>query len=246
MQDVQYLLSFILYIVLLVNLGWITIFLFWKTKVRSSAKGKIDGYLLFISLFFCLILIGSIIRLYYMYIYTWGDVNMFFEAFIDPAFRDSHPLYAKMVILYGLFVMYAIAAMTFPVEHYVYKKTRHVLTIAQVIYLSILTPVILILPYTHSITKAVVNFPIIMGIITIMLLVAIYIKVAWGSSGITRKKAIYQTIGFLLFFGGIMFNSQVLMLAFGFYTVDLVWVIGVVFIVAILILFYGSYVKQPD
>ncbi len=246
MQEVQYFLSFILYIGLIINLAWITIFLLWKTRIRSKEKGKIDGYLLFISLFFCCVFIGAIIRFYYMYIYTLGDINMFFEAFFDPAFRDTHPFYAKMVIIYGLFVMYSMGCITFAVEHYVYRKTRHILSIATVIYLSILSPLILIMPYNHSITKMVVNFPLLLAGITIMILMIIYVKVALNSSGIRRKKAIFLIVGFLLFFGGLSLNSQILMLYLGITTINIVWTIALVFNIASLVVFYGSYVQQPD
>ena len=246
MQEVQYYLSFILYIGLLINFIWITIFLLWKTRIRSKAKGKIDGYLLFIWLFFCFILIAAVVRFFYMYVYTLGDINMFFEAFFDPAFRDSHPIYAKLVIIYGLLVMYAVCCITFAVEHYVYQKTRHVLTIVTVIYLSILSPLVLALPYDHSITTTVVNFPFLLAGITIMAVMAIYVKVALNSSGIRRKKAIYLIFGFLLFFGGLMFNSQILMIAIGLYSLETPWIIALAFNIGSLILFYGSYVKPSD
>ncbi len=246
MQEVQYYLSFILYIGLLINLAWITIFLLWKTRIRSKAKGKFDGYLMFVSLFFLFVFIGSLIRFCYMYIYTLGDINTFFVAFFDPTFRQSNPIYAKLVIIYGLLVMYAMGCITFAVEHYVYQKTRHVLSIAAVIYLSILSPLVLILPYEHSITTMVVNFPFVLAFITIMIVMIIYVKVAWQSSGIRRRKAIFLLLGFLLFFGGLAINSQIIMIAIGLDTLNTVWTVALVFNIASLIVFYGSYVEQSD
>jgi len=181
-----------------------------------------------------------------MYIYTLGDINMFFDAFFNPAYRDSHPIYAKLVIIYGLLVMYSVGCITFAVEHYVYQKTRHILSIATVIYLSILSPLVLILPYDHSITLMVVNFPFILAGITIIFVIGIYVKVALSSSGIRRKKALYLILGFLLFFGGLALNSQILIIALGLFNINNVWAVALVFNIASVILFYGSYVKQPD
>jgi len=247
MQEIiYYTLSFIFNLLLLIITCGITIFFFWKTKVKSKLKGKFDGYFFLMAIFFLFMTIGFAIYFYNMFFYLPSDINTFFEAFFSPNFRILNQIFAKLVILYGLIIVYGIGFLTLAVEHYVYKKTRHVFSILTFSYLIIISPFLIILQYEHFLTTISIDIPIVIAIITLIILMGIYLHLAWNSTGLIRKKSICISLGFFLFFGGIMFNSQIIMNAMGFYGLNRVWIIPLWFIIAILVLFYGAYVKYTE
>ncbi|MDD1777160.1 MAG: hypothetical protein LUQ65_03255 [Candidatus Helarchaeota archaeon] len=167
-----------------------------------------------------------------MFIYP-PNMTVFVDAFLDPAFRVAHLDYEKMVAIHIMLIFIGFGTIALAIEHYIYKKTHHLLCI--LIYIT--APFLVILPYNLAVLLQ--NLPIVITLVSIVIMIGFYASLARKSSGTIRWKAIYITFGFLLFFLGIVLNSQSIMLAMHLLTLNLVWLSPVWFSLALLILFYG-------
>jgi len=176
--------------------------------------------------------ISFIIRFYFTFIYP-NNITQFEESLIDPLFRISHPDYEKLVATHIMLLFIGIGLITLAIEHYVYKKTHKILAI--LIFLT--APLLVVVPYEIAVKLQII--PILITIISIIIMVGVYLNLAWKSTGTIRWKSTYIAVGFLLFFGGIMLNSQTIMDAIDLLTINLVWVVPIWFMVALLVLFYG-------
>lgn len=209
----------------------ISIFFFQKTRLNSKQRGKFDGYHFLIMIFFLIQFFAFIIRFYFMFIYP--PMIDFAAAFLDPAYRVTHLDYEKLVAVHIMLIFIGFGTITLAIEHYIYKKTHHLLCIL----IFITAPFLVILPYNFAVLLQ--NLPIVITLVSIVIMMLFYAHLARKSSGTIRWKAIYITIGFLLFFIGIVMNSQSIMLAMQLLTLNLVWLTPLWFLMALLILFYG-------
>jgi hypothetical protein len=232
MQEVYFYTGLILYLILIVVTLVISFFFFQKTRFNSKQRGKFDGYHFLIAIFFLIQFFSFIVRFYFMFIYP-SNMTVFIDAFRDPAFRAAHLDYEKLVAIHIMLIFLGFGTLTLAIEHYIYKRTRHLLCI--LIYIT--APILVILPYNLAVLLQ--NVPIFTAIFSMLIMIGFYANLARKSSGTIRWKAIYITIGFLLFFMGIVMNSQSIMLALHLYTLHLVWLSPIWFMLALLILFYG-------
>jgi hypothetical protein len=232
MQDVYFSSGLIFYLILIVVTLLISTFFLQKTRFNSKQRGKFDGYHFLIAIFFLIQFIAFIIRFYFMFIYP-PDMTVFVNSFMDPAFRATHLDYEKLVAIHIMLVFIGFGTITLAIEHYIYKRTHHLLCI--LIYIT--APILVILPYNLAVLLQ--NLPIVITICSVFIMMGFYANLARKSHGTIRWKAIYITIGFLLFFMGIIMNSQSIMLTLHLLTLNLVWLSPLWFMLALLILFYG-------
>lgn len=232
MQEAYFYSGLIFYLILIVVTLLISIFFFQKTRSNSKQRGKFDGYHLLIAIFFLIQFFSFIVRFYFMFIYP-PNMADFQTAFLYPTYRIAHLDYEKLVAIHIMLIFIGFGTITLAIEHYIYKRTHHLLCI--LIYIT--APFLVILPYNSAVLLQ--NLPIVITLLSVFIMMGFYANLARKSSGTIRWKAIYITIGFLLFFIGIVMNSQSIMLAMHLYTLNLVWLTPLWFMMALLILFYG-------
>ena len=233
MWELQFYLGLTLYLILIIITFAISIFFFRKTRTNSKARGKFDGYNCLIGIFFLIQSVAFIVRLYFMFIYPQGDMNVFYNSLMDPPYRALHWDYEKLVAIHIMLIFIAFGTISLAIEHYIYKKTHHLLCI--LIYAT--APILVILPYDLAVVAQ--NIPIFTTIISTFIMIGFYTNLARKSSGAIRRKSTYIALGFLLFFGGILINSQSIMTAMHLYTINTSWVVPIWFALALVILFYG-------
>ncbi len=240
MQEFYYYIGFILYILLCVATLAFSVFFFRKMRQNTRRLNKFDGYHFLIFTFFLLIFASFIIRIYFMFFYPQGDMAVFVEAFLDPNFRLSHLDYEKLVAIHVMLEFMGFGTIALAIEHYIYKKTRKLLAV--LIYAT--SPLLVVLPYNLVIILQYI--PIFITIVSIFIMIGFYANLARKSSGVIRRKAAYIAIGFLLFFGGILINSQSIMMLMFNYTLNFVWIVPIWFMMALLVLFYGYQKQEPE
>jgi len=236
MWELYFYMSLTLYLILIIITFGISIFFFYKTQINSKSRGKFDGYNFLIGIFFLIQFFAFLVRFYFMFIYPKGDMSIFNDAFLDPLFRESHWDYEKLVAIHIMLIFIAFGTISLAIEHYIYKKTHHLLCI--LIYIT--APILVVLPYSLAVVAQYI--PIFVTIISILIMIGFYTNLARKSRGIIRSKSTYIALGFLLFFGGIMINSQTIMISlftYKYYTLNFAWIAPIWFILALLILFYG-------
>ncbi len=233
MQELYFYTSLTFYLILIIITAAISIFFFRKTRINSKLRKKLDGYNFLIGIFFLIQVFAFIIRVYFMFIYPQGNMTTFLDSILDPNFRATHLDYEKLVALHIMLIFIAFGTISLAIEHYIYKKTHHLLCI--LIYAT--APFLVIFPY--NIAVLLQYLPIIVTIMSVLIMIGFYTNLARKSSGAIRRKSTYIAIGFLLFFMGILVNSQSIMMALHLYTLHVIWVVPIWFTVALLILFYG-------
>jgi len=233
MYELQFYAGLTLYLILIIVTFGISIFFFRKTRNNSKVRGKFDGYNFLIGIFFLIESVSFIVRFYFMFIYPQGDMSVFYDSLTAPSFRADHWDYEKLVAIHIMLVFIAFGTISLAIEHYIYKKTHHLLCI--LIYST--APILVILPYNLAVVAQ--NIPIVITIISVLIMIGFYTNLARKSTGAIRRKSTYIAIGFMLFFGGIVINSQSIMTAIHLYTINQAWVAPIWFMLALLILFYG-------
>jgi len=173
--------SVIIFCVLSIYLGFLTIHLVSKAK---KAEEERKYYFLSIAFFSALYMVCRILMV------------------IDAI--DEYPPLSPLYIYGSFFAVLGVVGLMFAVERYVYQKLKFLPTIC----IFIFSLLIILIP--GDLTTKLVTYWVIIGTAFAILIPILYLKVGFNSTGEIRKNSYYIAIGILIFLVGNGINAGVL------------------------------------
>ena len=169
--------SVVLFCVLSVYLGFLTIHLVSKAK---KAEEERKYYFLSIAFFSVLYMVCRILMV------------------IDAI--DEYPPLSPLYIYGSFFAVLGVVGLMFAVERYVYQKLKYLPTIC----IFIFSLLIILIPGDAT---SLVTYWVIIGTAFAILIPILYLKVGFNSTGEIRKNSYYVGIGILIFLVGNGINA---------------------------------------
>ena len=169
--------SVILFCVLSIYLGFLTIHLVSKAK---KAEEERKYYFLSIAFFSTLYMVCRILMV------------------IDAI--DEYPQLSPLYIYGSFFAVLGVVGLMFAVERYVYQKLKYLPTICVFIF----SLLIILIPGDAT---SLVTYWVIIGTAFAILIPILYLKVGFNSTGEIRKNSYYVAIGILIFLVGNGINA---------------------------------------
>lgn len=197
--QILYVLSFILYIGIVVLSFILGIYFYLKAKRSRKKLGNWNYYTISVSLFFLIEGASHIFRWYFMHLYP-ADLNAFLE--LITASDRIDPMLILLTRIHVVLIFFGTGMLAFGVENKIYKKSKYLFTAIIVIS----TIFILFVPYEAAVL--IQNIPILACVVIIGFLILLYFHYARKSEGETRKRFLLTGLGFANFFLGAIFNSQ--------------------------------------
>ncbi|MHA1293949.1 MAG: hypothetical protein ACTSQJ_14940 [Promethearchaeota archaeon] len=196
----------IIYSSICITLFTAGIILLFKAKDKPE---KVKNYLIGIGLFFILYGISKVIVFLYELTFDPGFVWQIKSNEFDIIFEANQELNFRNDIVWRLstgFGTIGLIILMYELEYYIMeKKTKFIFTLIMII---TLIPALLFgIAGKDKITW--IRIVLYIGNFLVIVIPLFYLYLAIKTSGETRRRAIGATIGMLLFFAGIVFNSSI-------------------------------------